>query len=403
MTAPFRTRQPANCLETASPTFAEGNDNMATAAQLDLAPETGTDIAVVVAKNPGVVLVDTAKFDAFYEKLKADAAAIQVDLTTKKGREALASFAAKVRSEKAAIDKDRLRLTKEWRDLTAQVNGAWKGIEERLNGLAVEVRAPLTAWEEAEKARVEHCRAITEGLKAMARVDMDDTASVIRERGSVAWNTVLDAEQFGDMLAEAEAAKEHAVTTLKAAFVRLQKEESDRAELDRLRAENEARAERERAEAEARAQAEREAEEARIAEERRVAAEKAEAERLAQIERDAAERAKREAEQAAEAERQRIEREHAEQLAAERRRAEEAERAAQAERDRIAADEAARAAEAKRIADEQAKREADQAHRTAVKSKAKNALMTCGADEETARKIVVAILAGEIPGVTLGF
>jgi colicin import membrane protein len=29
--------------------------------------------------------------------------------------------------------------------------------------------------------------------------------------------------------------------------------------------------------------------------------------------------------------------------------------------------------------------------------------MTCGADEETARKIVVAILAGEIPAVSLRY
>lgn len=61
------------------------------------------------------------------------------------------------------------------------------------------------------------------------------------------------------------------------------------------------------------------------------------------------------------------------------------------------------AAAAKRLADEQAKRDRDQAHRTAVKSAAKTAIMSCGADEETARKIVVAILANEIPNVTLRF
>lgn len=48
-------------------------------------------------------------------------------------------------------------------------------------------------------------------------------------------------------------------------------------------------------------------------------------------------------------------------------------------------------------------RDRDQAHRTAVKSAAKTAIMSCGADEETARKIVVAILANEIPNVTLRF
>src|SRR3546814_15457737 len=80
-----------------------------------------------------------------------------------------------------------------------------------------------------------------------------------------------------------------------------------------------------------------------------------------------------------------------------------AEREAQAERDRIAREDAARVEEARREAEAKAKREADQAHRTAVKTKAKDALMTCGADEEAARKIVVAILAGEIPAVRQGF
>lgn len=34
---------------------------------------------------------------------------------------------------------------------------------------------------------------------------------------------------------------------------------------------------------------------------------------------------------------------------------------------------------------------------------AASAIMSCGVDEETARKIVVAILANEIPNVTLRF
>jgi colicin import membrane protein len=375
---------------------------MATAAQLDLAPSPGTDIVVAVANEPGIVLLDRVKFDAWYEKLAAKAPT-DVDVTTKKGRDALRSFAAEVRSEKAAIDKARLRLTKEWRDMVSQANDAGKEIAERLEQLAIEVRKPLTEWEEAETARVNRCREIIDGFKADAVVTLDDTAATVRARGAGIWQIALDEEQFRDLLPEAQSAKEQAVATLKTALARLEKEEADRAELERLRAENEARearereeaAERERVEAERRAEEERiarEAEEARLAEERRVAAEKAETERI--------ERARQEA---AEAERQRVEREHAEQLAAERRRAEEAERAAQAERDRIAAAEAAREAEAKRLADEQAAREADQAHRSAVMKAAKEAIMTCGVDEETARKVVLLIRAGEVPHVTLGF
>lgn len=374
---------------------------MATAA-LELVPDTGTDIAVAVTKEPGIVLLDRQKFDAWYEKLAAKAPT-DADVSTKKGRDTLRSFAAEVRSEKAAIDKARLRLTKEWRDMVSSANDAGKEINERLEQLAIDVRKPLTDWEAAEDARIKRCREIIEAFKSDAVVTLDDTAETVRARGMALFGVELPEDEFRDMLPEAQSAKDAAVATLKTALARLTKEEADRAELERLRQEAEERAEQDRLADEAAAREAREAEEKRVAEERRVEAEKAEAERLARIEREAAENARREAEQAAEAERQRVEREHAEQLAAERRRTEEAERVAQAERDRIAAEEAARAAEAKRIADEQAKREADQAHRTAVKSKAKAAIMSCGADEETARKIVMAIIAGEVPAVKLEF
>jgi hypothetical protein len=363
---------------------------------------TGTDIVVAVAQNPGIVLLDSQKFDAFYEKLKAKAPT-DADVTTRKGRETLRSFAAEVRSEKAAIDKARLRLTKEWRDMTSQANAAGKVIEERLEGLAVEVRAPLTAWEEAEKARVAACQAVIDTMRQAAIVTPEDTAASVRERGKTVWETAIDADRFGDLLDEAETAKAQTVATLKAALARLTQEEADRAELERLRAEAAARAEAERI-AEEKARAE-QAERDRLAEieRQRVAAEAAEAERLEQARRDAAEAAQREAERLAQEERGRVQREHEAALAAERQRAEEAERAAQAERERIAAEEAARAAEAKRLADEQAAREANQKHRTAVKRAAKEAIMTCGVSEECAQKIVLAIIAGEVPAVTLKF
>jgi colicin import membrane protein len=364
--------------------------------------ETGTDIVVAVTQNPGIVLLDQQKFDAFYDKLKADAPK-DADVATRKGQELLRSFAARVRSEKAAIDKARLGLTKEWRDMTAQANAAGKIIEERLESLAIEVRKPLTDWEEAEKARVHQCYEILSGVTQAAVITIDDTAEMVRDRGAAVWNTVLDPEKFGDQLESAEATKAEAVATLKSALARLTREEEDRAELERLRAENEAREAKERAEAEARAAAEVAAEEARQAEQRRLDAEKAETERLAAIARDAEDRARREAEQAAEAERQRVAREHDAALASERARAEEAERAAKADRERVAAAEAARVAEQERIAAETAKREANQAHRAKIMKAAKEAIMTCGIDEETAKKVVLLIRAGEVPNVSLAF
>lgn len=424
---------------------------MASVAIID---QPATDIVPVANAAAAVVLFDQAKFDAFYAKLKADVDAVPVVLTTKKGRDAIASVAAKVRSEKASIDKDRLRLTAEWRNMTAQVNGAWNNIKEQMDALAVEARKPLTEWEQAEKDRNERADAIINQLARDAMVSLDDSAADVRTRGMSVYETVLDPTLFGDKLDAAQKAKDHAVSQLKAALDRLTREEAERAELEKLRQEAAARAEADRiaaekAEAErveaARIEAERiAAEQAKAeAEQRRIAAEQAEAARIERAKAEAAAAVQREAEEKAAAiERKRS---YARQIIADiqqvglgmiggktypygillreltdkivinddlgdmqdevrairdatlanvqsaMERAQE--RAAQQERE-----------EQERIAlEEQAKRDADQKHRTAVMRAAKEAIMTAGVDEETAKKIVLLIRANEVPHVWLQF
>lgn len=365
--------------------------------------ETGADIVLAVEATPQIVLLEPEKFDQFYDRVRAETTGIVVDLSTKKGRDEVRSLAAKVTRSKTMIDKAGLALTKGWRDQTNQVNAARKDIEAKLDALADEVRRPLTEWEDAEKARVALCQTTIDAFKRAAVVTLEDTAATVRERGADVWNQEVGAD-FGDMAEEAQAAKDHAVETLKAALARLTREEAEKAELERLRAEaaeREAREQAERDEREAKVRAEAEAKEA---EERRAAAEKAEQERNARIAQEAEQRAKREAEQAAQAERDRIQREHEEAIAAERRRAEEAEAAIKAERDRVAKVEAERVAEEKRIAAEQKAREEDRAHRGAILKAAKEAIIEAASiDEATAKTIVLAITSGSVPHVTLRF
>lgn len=387
-----------------------------------------TDIAVIVAQNPAIVLVDTQKRDDLYAHIRREVEAFVPDVSTAKGRDAITSLAFKITRTKTAIDDAGKKLNEEARAKINIVDAARRDARETLERMSEEVRKPLTEWKEAEKARVAECQLIIDSLKAAATVTLEDTAASVRDRGAKIWNQALDQARFGDMLDEAQSAKEHAVATLKSALARLEKEEADRAELERLRTEAAERAEADRiaaekAEAERQEAARKEAErvaaeqakaeaarQAALAEERRIAAERAEAERIERAKQEAAEAAQREAEAAAQAERDRIQREHEEALAAERAKAAEAERLRQAEADRIAeqerqreAREAAERAEEQRLAEEQAAREANQKHRTAVKRAAKEAIMTCGAPEEVAQKIVLAIIAGEVPAVTLRF
>jgi hypothetical protein len=371
---------------------------------------TAGDIAVIVAQTPQLVLVDASKRDDLFAHIKREIEAFEPDVSTAKGRDAIKSFAFKITRTKTAIDDAGKKLNEEARAKISVVDAARRDARETLEELAKSVRKPLTEWEEAEKARVLNCRTIIDSFKASSVVTLDDTSLTIRERGTAVHGTALDPEEFRDMVDEAQTAKDAAIDVLKAALARLTREEAERAELEALRAAAAERAEADRIAAEkaeadrqeaARIEAEKAAteraaqeaaERAQAEQERRVAAEKAEAERIERAKVEAAERAQREAEQAARAEQDRRDREHAAQLAE-----------AQAERDRIAKIEADRQAESDRIAAEKAERDADQAHRTAVMKAAKEAIMTCGTDEETARKIVLLIKAGDVPNVSLRF
>lgn len=382
---------------------------MASAAVIEQGEMTG-DIAVITPQTAAMVLQDEKEFASLFAKVKAETEKLVADTSTKKGRDEIRSMAAKVIRTRTTIDKARLGLTADWRDRTNKVNAQNKVIEAQLDALADEVRKPLTDWEAAEKDRNDRADAIINQLARDAMVGLDETAADVRARGMAVYQTTLDPALFGDKLDTAQKAKDHAVDTLKAALARLTREESDRAELQRLRDEAAAReladkiaaeqaeAERQQAlqiEAE-RAATERAAQEAaeyaQREQERQIAAQHAEAARIEQARLEAAALAEQQAREAAKAEQDKRDREHARQLAE-----------AQAERDRIAAQERARIAEQEAAAAAQAKRDADQAHRTKVKATAKTAIMSCGADEDTARKIVMAIIAGEVPAVSLRF
>lgn len=380
-----------------------------------------TNIALIVEHTPQIVLLEPAKYDALYEHMKAETDAFAPDVTSDKGRKACAAMAFKVTKTKTAIDNARKALTAEWRTQTAQVNEVGAKIAADLTELAKEVRKPLTDWEAAEDARKLRCDSAIAKLAQDAIVTIEDTAATVRARGFEIHEMVLDAAEYSDQLAQAQAAKDHAVTVLRAALARLTEDEAakakaaaDLAELEQLRVEFAKREAqefadiailqaKEAAEQEARDAAELAAAKAKADEDRRAAALVAEQERIAQAAQEAADRAKRDAEEAAQAARDEVQREHEQAIDAAWARAADAENAAQAEIARLAKIEADRVSKEQADAADKALREADQDHRTAVRTAAKLALMSCGADEETARKIVLAIQAGEVPAVRLEF
>ncbi|MCZ7366439.1 hypothetical protein [Klebsiella pneumoniae] len=318
------------------------------------------DLVVIEKKNAMAVFTNNDQLDPLIEAIEKEARSLVPDVTTKKGRDAIASMAHKVARSKTYIDNAGKDLVAELKALPKQIDESRRVVRERLDALKDEVRRPLTEWEaEQERIKAEeamnalHVEALAMNedfdRQLAARIESDHEMALLM-------NDAFDREQ-ADKAAEAERQ-------------RIAHEE----EIKRLAAAAAAR------EVEQRAQRERE--EAEL----REAALKAQAEQ--------AERYRIAAEQKAEADKQAA-------IEAERRKAQE-----EADRIRREAEqrEQARLAEEKRKADEQARREADVKHRKAVGTEIVKALMAnTSLTRDQAIEVLTAVKDGRIPHTGISY
>lgn len=367
-------------------------------------PIPGTSIVPLVEQNPALVLINRERFDEFYSAIEAEAKSHKPDLATEKGRKAIASLAFKIARTKTAIDDAGKKLNEQARQQIGTVDAARRNIRDRLDALRDEVRNPLTAWESAEDARKEAIAARLAFLDLISVVHRDTTGEQIAAVIETVSAMTFDPDVYQDRKEEVEYRRAEVLKHLRETHGRIEKEEADRAELDRLRAEAEQRAEADRVAAETKAAAEQEearkvaeAEAAAAAERDRVAR----AERLAQEQeaaiakaaQDAEARAKADAERAAQAEQDRRDAEHKAELAR-----------VQAVADEAARREKAREAETAKVAAEERRRAENVKHRSAVMRAAKEALMKhADLDEDQAKRVVLAISGNHVPHVGMVF
>lgn len=297
-------------------------------------------------KSGELILVDTSNAVAVFEgglddvlsQIEKEVRSHAPDISTDKGRKAIASLAYKVAQSKTALDDMGKNLVAEWKAKSAAVDAERRRLRDRLDALKEEVRKPLTEWENAEKRRVaeheETLRNIAEIGETHSRQWQTLAIESMRSSLSFVGSISRDWQEFAT---RADGVIGVALQQIGDAIDRRAKYDAEQEELARLRQEAAERAKREheeriakeaeeraRREAELKAAKERQlvemerrrAEEAAKAEKERLEREKQEAiERAERIERErvASElRAKKAAEQAAEAERQRVEREHEE-------------------------------------------------------------------------------------------
>lgn len=351
-----------------------------------------TDIAVLPPKESALQVYSADKgLDPYLAQIKAELDAFKPDVSTKKGRDAIASMAHKVAKGKVALDNIGKDLVADLKDIPKKIDAERKRMRDLLDLWKDEVRQPLTDWENAEEARQQAHRDRIAVIQEAGR-DLDglDRAALTSRLAEVDGVTVD--KSFEEFTAEAAMVKDRASKALRTALDARIKYDAEQAELALLRAEAAAREQKEREERIAREAAE---------QAQRAAEAKAQAEREAAIKREAdakaaAERRELELRLAAEtAEREKaqaIQREQQAKADAERRAAE----AVEAEQRRVAAVAAQEATEAK-------KREADRAHKTRINRAAMDAFIAGGLSEEDARTAVTLIAKKSIPAVAITY
>ena len=299
------------------------------------------------------------------------------DVTTKKGRDAIGSLAAKVSKSKTLAEKYAKDLVAEEKARIKLVDDDRIQFVKRMDALRDEILAPRDAWEQAEKDRVakhEHHIATIRMVSALATAaDSEWTALTIKEAIETLENKVIDSS-FEEYEEQAKLAKFETLEVLRKALGVREKYEAEQAELERLR----------------------------IAEQQRI-----QQEREAQIAREAADKATREAEEKARFEAERVQREKAESeqreahLLAEKEAAElRAQQAAENERKRIEAEQFAQA-EATRKAEEA--RLANVEHRKQICSEALKGLTDLGLSVDQGKAVLNAINKGLVPHVSIKF
>jgi hypothetical protein len=111
---------------------------------------------VSITQNINAVEVfKTGGTDEIINKIKQQALSFVTDTTTAKGRKEIASIAARVASSKVALDKAGKELVAGIKEQSKAIDAERKKMRDELDALKIEVRKPLTDWEEAEKAKLE--------------------------------------------------------------------------------------------------------------------------------------------------------------------------------------------------------------------------------------------------------
>lgn len=327
----------------------------------------------------------------FIDLVKGEVEGEVPDLKTRKGRERIASLAAKVSKSKTAVEKPGRDYLRRLKEMPKVVEAELRDFVTKMDALRDETRRPLTEWEAAEDARIDRHNDRLNWLKALTD-DLGELSS-LHIKGLIA---EAEGMQLGahweEFEAEAATAKDKVLSTLRATLQKREQFEAEQAELARLRREADERAEQDRI---------------RMAQEQAVEAERQRVAQQQQAEREAVARREQELIDQAAAQQRAIEQAEANRIAAERRAEQErqdAARRAEEAAERARQDERRRAdAAAAEIVRQQEARERDKNHRASINRAALDAFVAEGMTEECAKQAITLIAQRKIPNIAITY
>lgn len=318
------------------------------------------ELAFLPTEETAMTVFTTGEaIDPYLAQIRAEIDLFVPDISTKKGRDAIASMAYKVSQSKSALEALGKAQADKAKEMPNLIDATRKHVKDTLDKWRNEVRKPLDDWE-AEQAEIEAKRIADEAEAERVRlaeiaarelqeqIDRDHELAVfmyaehLRQKEEAAKQAIIDAE----LAAQAQKEREERIAREAAENARIAAEQA--AEAERRRLQNEA---------------DRQAKEAQLAIER--------------------------------ANREKVEQE----VTALRREQEHAQALAKAEQDRLAAIEA----EQKRQRDEQARiaveeetRARNKAHAKKINNEILADMVSAGCSEDCAKAIIAAIVKGNI-------
>ena len=327
-----------------------------------------------------------------FDRMAEQARSIVPDVTTKKGRDAIASQAYKVSKSKTAVDNHGKDLVAGIKAQAAVIDRDRKAWRDQCDALRDEIRKPLDDWEQAENDRVAKHQAVIRAIHSLHGENiLNKESHEIKGYIFDLENTEIDSS-FEEFEQEAKIAKLETLEKLRTALTAREKYEAEQAELERLRQAEIERQQKERDEAIARQAAEN----ARIEAEKKAQAEREQAEKLAR------ESAEREARLKAEHEAAILREEKLKQQAIEQAKQAETQKqqAIEAERLRI---EAEQAAKIKADQEAEAARLANKEHMRSINREILNKFCEIGLDEGQAKAVITAIANNQVPHVSVKY